>query len=115
MTTGISKERDLLAEATFGRLHWNDPGMDKFEKGYEGFTKGMRVEIRTLTADGKNKWLPGVVVETIQDNERAIVVVCDQPWHDNIDFYEGRGALITAMHNTRRGIFSNIRVLWRQT
>ena len=103
MTT---KEIDLLAEATNGKHHWNDPGMDDFEKGYEDFLLGVRVEVRV-----ENGWLKGTVVETLKENDRGIVVKTDEKWHDNLNFYEGHGATILICMNTRRGILSNIRLI----
>ncbi len=96
---------DLLAEATNGRLHWNDPSMDDFEEGWEDFPLGTRVEVRTKG----NIWRKGTVVESINENGRAIVVECDEKWHDNMEFYRGRGATIPVCLNTRRGILSNLR------
>lgn len=100
-----NSEIDRLAEATGGRLHWNDPGMDDFEKGWEDFPLGTRVEVRT-TNDVFRK---GTVVETICENDRGISVECDEKWHDNEKFCGGRGATVMVYMNTRRGILSNIR------
>lgn len=96
---------DRLAEATGGRLHWNDPGMDDFEEGWEDFSLGTRVEVRAED----NVWRKGTVVETVRENDRGIVVECDEKWHDEMKFYEGRGAFVGVFMNTRRGILSNIR------
>jgi hypothetical protein len=96
---------DPLAEATGGKLHWNDPGMDEFEGGWKDFPLGTRVEVRTKD----NVWLKGTVVETMNENDRGISVECDEKWHDNLSFYEGRGATVMTYMNTRRGILSNIR------
>lgn len=104
---------DHLAEATNGRLHWNDPGMDDFEKGWEDFPLGTRVEIRP--AD--NIWRKGTVVGTPNENDRAIEVKCDKKWHDNLEFYAGCGASVAVFMNSRRGILSNIRKInepWRE-
>lgn len=98
---------DKLAEATGGKLHWNDPGMDDFEKGWEPFTLGKRVEIRTPD----DTWKKGTIVETLDINDRAIVVETDERVHDNDTFYSGRGLTLPVMHNTRRGILSNIRAI----
>lgn len=96
---------DHLAEATAGRLHWNDPGMDALEQGWKDFPLGTRVEVRT---DG-NIWRTGTVVETPNENERGITVKCDKKWHDNLECYDGCGATVMVFMNTRRGILSNIR------
>ena len=96
---------DRLAEATGGRLHWNDPGMDAFEQGWKDFPLGTRVEVRTAG----DIWRTGTVVETLNENERGIAVKCDERWHDNLEFYDGCGATVMVFMNTRRGILSNIR------
>jgi hypothetical protein len=103
------KQRDMLAEATNGREHWDDPGADAFETGWEIFAKGTRVEVRT----DDDIWRSGTVMETWYDNERAIVVKCDERWHDNLNYYEGCGATIMVYMNTYRGIRSHIRLLNR--
>ena len=95
---------DPLAEATNGLFHWNDPGMDEFERGWEEFGLGMRVEAR-----GTNGWHIGTIVETVDTNDRAIVVECDDVVHDNLDHLGGRGLTIPVYCNTRRGIWSNLR------
>lgn len=95
---------DRLAEATNGRLHWNDPGMDELESGWEDFPLGTRVEVRT-----NNIWRKGTVVETVRENDRAIVIECDEKWHDNEKFYNGCGVTVMVYMNTRRGILSNLR------
>ena len=99
------REYEYLAEATGGRLHWNDPGMDAFEQGWKDFPLGTRVEVRTAG----DIWRTGTVVETLNENERGIAVKCDERWHDNLEFYDGRGATVMVFMNTRRGILSNIR------
>lgn len=96
---------DHLAEATAGRLHWNDPGMDALEQGWKDFPLGTRVEVRTAG----NIWRTGTVVETPNENERGITVKCDEKWHDNLEFYGGCGASVHTFMSTRRGILSNIR------
>ena len=98
-------EIDRLAEATGGKLHWGDPGMDDFEKGWEDFPLGTRVEVRTAN----DIWRKGTVVETIRENDRGISVECDEKHHDNLKFYGGRGATVMVYMNTRRGILSRIR------
>lgn len=100
-----AKKIDLLAEATGGKLHWNDPGMDDLEKGHEEFPIGARVEVRTAG----NIWRKGTVVGTLNENGRAIEVKCDKKWHNNLDFYGGRGATVPVYMVTRRSILSNIR------
>lgn len=102
----LDRGEDPLAEATRGLYHWDDPGMDDPETGWEEFNPGMRVEIRT-----QKGWLSGTLRETPMENDRALVVECDKKWHDNVNNYEGRGATIAVFHNTRRGILSNIRSL----
>lgn len=96
---------DRLAEATGGREHWDDPGADALEVGWQEFTIGTRVEVRTQG----DIWRKGAVVETPHENDRAIVVECDEKFHDDIGFYCGRGATVMVYMNTYRGIRSNIR------
>lgn len=105
MMTTENSGIDRLAEATGGRLHWNDPGMDDFEKGWEDFPLGTRVEVRTTN----DIWRKGTIVETIRENDRGILVKCDDKWHNNMGFYGGRGATVMVYMNTRRGILSNLR------
>lgn len=100
-----AKKTDLLSEATGGKLRWNDPGMDDLEKGHEEFTLGTRVEVRTAG----DIWRKGTVVETLNENGRAIEVRCDKKWHNNLDFYGGCGATVPVYMVTRRSILSNIR------
>ncbi len=107
MSERENPEVDLLAEATGGKLHWNDYGMDVLERGWEEFTIGRRVEVRT--AGGI--WRKGTVVETWNENERAICVRCDEKWSNNLNFYGGHGASVPVFNNTRRGILSNIRLI----
>lgn len=95
---------DPLADATFGKHHWNDWGMDDIETGWKEFSVGMRVEVRTRVG-----WRLGTVRSTPLENERAIEVECDQPYSGNKDFFNGKGATVPVMQNTRRGIWSNIR------
>ena len=102
----LAEGKNPLFDATRGLHRWIDPGMDDFERGWEEFAPGQRVEIRTET-----DWLPGIIRETPFENDRAIVVECDEPWHANMDNYQGRGATIPVIHNTRRGIWSSIRTL----
>jgi len=98
-------EMDRLAEATNGRDHLNDPGMDDYETGWEEFKLGTRVEVRTTG----NTWRKGTVVETPEENGYAIVVKCDEKWHDKLQFYGGRGATVDLRRKTRGEILSNIR------
>lgn len=105
MMTTENSGIDRLTEATGGRLRWNDPGMDDFERGWEDFPLGTRVEVRTTN----NIWRRGIVVETIRENNRGISVECDERRHDNEGFYGGRGATVMVFMNTRRHILSNIR------
>lgn len=105
MMTTENSGIDRLAEATGGKLHWNDPGMDDFEKGWEEFPLGTRVEVRTTN----NVWRKGTIVETIRENDRGISVECDEKWHNNEKFYGGRGATVMIYMNSRRGILSNLR------
>lgn len=110
-------EQDLLAEATNGKLHWDDPGMNRttnLEEVWKEFPLGTRVEIQTgirrvETQKQNCVWRKGTVVETPEKNDRAIVVECDEKWHDNLDFYKGHGAAVMVYLNTARGILSNIR------
>ena len=103
--SGIDRRIDRLAEATGGRLRWNDPDMDDFEKGWEDFPLGTRVEVRTTN----DIWRKGTIVETIRENNREISVECDEKWHDDMGFYGGRGATVMVYMNSRRGILSNLR------
>ena len=105
MSSGEGESVDLLAEATGGKLHWNDPGMDAPEQGWEGFILGKRVEVRT--PDGG--WVKGKVVETPKENDRGIVVEADNVVSKDLDFHEGKGLSIPVYGNTKRGILSNIR------
>jgi hypothetical protein len=105
MTIKEGEPRDRLAEATGGKFHWNDAGMDAFEQGWQDFTLGKRVEVRTPA----DTWAKGTVVETPNINDRAIVVETDEVVHDNLDFRGGKGLTVMAYMNTRRGILSNIR------
>ena len=98
-------KKDLLAEATGGKYHWDDPGMDQMETGWEEFTIGTRVEVLT-----GNDWLKGVVVETWAENDRGIHVKCDEKCHDG-EFLDGHGVAVMVYMNTRRGILSRIRLL----
>ncbi len=102
-----SASDDRLAEATNGKLHWNDPGMTDLEEGWEDFPIGTFVEVRT----DDNIWRAGMVVETWEENDRGIEVRCNDKWHDNLEFYGGHGASVMVYMNTRRGILSNIRKL----
>gem|GEM_PF-3377197 len=97
----------LLFEATSGKHRWDDSGMDDFEQGWQPFTRGTRVEVRT---DG-DIWRTGTVREGHWDTERGIHVECDEPWHDHADFYSGKGCAIMVYMNTRRGILSHIRMI----
>jgi hypothetical protein len=105
MLINEGEPRDRLAEATGGKLHWNDAGMDAFEQGWQDFTLGKRVEARTPD----DTWAKGTVVETPLINDRAIVVETDEVAHDNLDFRGGRGLSVMAYMNTKRGILSRIR------
>lgn len=105
MMTTENSGIDRLAEATRGGLHWNDPGMDDFEQGWEDFPLGTRVEVRTAN----DIWRKGTIVETIRENDRGISIECDERWHDNEEFYGGHGATVMVYMNTRRGILANLR------
>lgn len=101
--------RDLLAEATNGKLHITDPGMDELGGGYEQFPKGSRVEVRINRDEPYKGWVVGTVVEVPEDNDRAIVVLCDQKWHDNMENYDGRGATIMVAFMIKAQILSMLR------
>lgn len=94
---------DALAEATRGHYHWSDPGMADFEKGWEEFAVGQRVEVRT-----SHGWNLGTIVETPVENDRAIVVRCDEHISNGAS-HDGHGVTVMVMHNTRRGIWSTLR------
>lgn len=102
----IDKSIDRLAEATGGKHHWNDHGMDDLESGWEEFTLGTRVEVRI----SDTVWKKGTVVEEYETgSERGITVECDEKWHDNLDFFNGKGAGIPVFMTTRRSILCKIR------
>jgi hypothetical protein len=103
-------QKDSLAEATGGKLHWSDPGMDDYEQGYQDFTLGMRVEVRY----SEEAWVKGTVVGTLDTNGRAIEVEADEKVYDNLDFNGGKGLTIAIVHNTRRGILSKIREIFEE-
>ncbi len=96
-----------LFEATLGKHKWNDPGMGDFERGWEPFVRGARVEVRTHG----DIWRPGTVRKSYEDTERGIHVECDVEWSNNTEFYNRRGCIVMAYLNTRRGILSNIRMI----
>jgi len=79
----------------------------ELEKGWEPFVKGARVEVRAK----EGKWLPGTVLRGYEETERGIEVVCDERWHDHLDFHEGRGATVPVYMATKRSILSNIRLV----
>lgn len=106
MTSTGSSKVDLVAEATGGKHHSDDPGMDDLEKGWEDFPPGTRVEVRTEN----DVWRKGIV----RESGRVISVECDEKWHDNLKFYEGCGATIMVCMKTRRDILSNIRKIDEQ-
>lgn len=105
----LYKGRDLVAEATNGKLHITDPGMDEWTGSYEEFPKGSRVEVRINAEKPDTGWVGGTVVEVPEDNDRAIVVLCDQKWHENMEHYEGRGATVMVAFMTRGRILSILR------
>lgn len=111
MNKKTAPDLDPLAKATNGKYHWNDPGMADLEKGWEEFPIGTRVEVRTKN----DVWRKGTVVETQIENDRGIHVRCDEKWHNNLKFLEGHGACVMVYMNTRRGIWSNIRKLEKET
>jgi hypothetical protein len=81
--------------------------MDEFEGGWREFPLGLRVEVRTID----DIWRRGTVIETPLENERMIVVKCDEKYHDNLDFHEGCGAGVMVYTQTRRDILSMIRAI----
>jgi len=92
-------EIDRLIEATNGRYHLNDPGMEDYETGWEEFKLGTRVEVRTTG----NIWLKGTVVATPEEKNYTIIVKCDEPWRDKCKF------IINIHKKTRRKILADIR------
>jgi len=79
-----------------------------FEKGWEDFPRGTRVEVRTKG----NIWRKGTVVDGYEaQSERGINILCDEKWHNSLNFYGGRGASIPVYLNTRPNITANIRLL----
>ena len=80
---------------------------EELEKGWEPFVKGVRVEVRVK----EGKWLPGTVLRGYEETERVIEVICDERWHDHLDFHEGRGATVPVYMATKRYILSNIRLI----
>ena len=70
----------------------------------------MEVRVQEDTLPPYGRWLKGTVVrEFSKDDERGIVVRCDERWHGDMSYYNGQGATIMVFHNTRRGILSRIR------
>ena len=97
-------EMDRLVEAINGKYHRNDPGMDDYETGWEEFLLGTRVEVLK-----KKIWRKGTVIETPEGNGNAIIVKCDEKWHNNFQFYKGCGATVNVRRKTRGEILSKIR------
>lgn len=103
---------DPLACATNGRLRWDDPGLDKFESGWELFPLGVRVEVVIrLGVDNEPIWRKGTVVEQVYTNDRAIVVECDEVWHGYLGNYQGRGATIPVYMTEQRWLLSRLRLI----
>jgi hypothetical protein len=103
---GPRQAPDLLAEATGGKLHWNDAGMDAKVTDGLGFALDMRVEVRTATG-----WHKGTVRRIPEGPFHEFIVECDEPQHRSLDFYNGKGVTISAIDNTVRGVLSNLRKL----
>lgn len=97
---------DQLAEATNGRLHWDDPGMDGEVVDGLGFELEMKVEVRT-----EQGWRTGVIKRIPVNGFHEFIIVCDKPYSGNRSFYDGRGATIPAIDNTVRGVLSNLRLI----
>ena len=67
-------------------------------RGWERFSVNSRVIVKTPN----NIWRLGTVTETPMENSRAIEVRCDEQWHDNFGFHDGRGATVKVyMHIAR--------------
>ncbi len=92
----------IILHNDFSRL-FSKKALGRLEGGLKDFPLGTRVKVNF-----RGKWRGGVVVETCNDNDRAIVVKCDKPQHKNKRFYNGRGITVMAYMNTRRGIFLNL-------
>jgi len=100
----MKREYDPLAAATDGQYHWDDPGMDDYQRDWEGFARGQRVDVRTAVG-----WTRGTVRETSDENGLGIVVECDRVIDPHGDMYHGRGVMIMVAENYRRVIWSVLR------
>lgn len=100
----MKREHDPLAMATDGQYHWDDPGMDDYQRGWEGFGRGQRVEVQTAMG-----WIAGTVRETPDDNSRGIVVECDEVIDPHGDMYHGHGVMIMVAGTYRRVLWSVLR------
>jgi hypothetical protein len=55
------------------------------------FIVGARVSVRLVDT----LWAKATIRQTPnEENDYAFVVECDEKWHDNVDFYSGRGGYI---------------------
>jgi hypothetical protein len=87
---------------------------ENFEQGWEEFPRGTRVEVRIMGYLWRHGpyWLKGTVVDGYEkESERGINILCDEKWHNSLDFYGGRGASIPVYMNIRPNITANIRLL----
>jgi len=100
----MAREHDPLATATDGQYHWDDPGMDDDQRGWEGFGRGQRVEVQTAMG-----WIVGTVRETPDDNGCGIVVECDEVVDPHGDMYHGHGVMIMVAGTWRRVLWSVLR------
>lgn len=104
----MTREHDPLAMATDGQYHWDDPGMDDYQRGWEAFARGQRVEVRTAMG-----WVSGTVRETPAENGSSIVVECTRIIDPRGNMYCGRGVMVMVTGNSRRVIWSVLRTLGR--
>ena len=101
----MSQKSFLKAKEKFGK---SSKWLNELEGSWEDFCQGDRVIVRTVNKKLKSVWRKGTVVEGMGQNERAIVVRCDERWHKHMDNYRGYGCTVMAYMNTRRRILKNI-------
>ena len=101
--------RDPVFESTRGTFNWESPGMTDFEEGYQDFIPGKRVEVFIKLQSGTSGWHKATVLQGFLETERAIEVVTDEPWHDNMEYHQGCGFHIFVYMLTRREVISFIR------
>ncbi|HPN54578.1 MAG TPA: hypothetical protein PLB52_01455 [Candidatus Moranbacteria bacterium] len=102
---GSQKAVYLTKEIDKSELLWKNPAANDFETGWEIFSIGDRVKVKTKDSI----WREGTIEETPKENLRAIIVKCDEKWHDDMDFHRGRGASVLVFGRTKNEILSQIR------